>query len=378
MRTEEPATGTKRLEAGGAENHSPPDVAGDLRTRKREGGMVSYSANSSLQKVGLAGRSDDWESSPIEAFPGPTTRSLAELIASGSVNQFDSSIVGIFDRDSHWSLAKEGKNEGLNRRRVPNHILHEYTANIRPSSLYAYQPNPLGQMLDFLQANRVFVAENEAQILELEAQITALQRSIVQLRGAQRAAKQRLSSYKYPVLTLPNEILGEIFIHFLPPYPDPPPLVGNLSPICLDLLVWVETVTNQIRAQLEEHEAIARLELMNDGLDPEGDEVPECRVILSIDVQIANHHLLDHIEWGLLSPLTPEDFAKTLCCDLGLAGEAVPVIAHAVHEELMKHKKDAVEWGIVDGGGMRDKTGLGLASVARGRGPKPLESVWRD
>ncbi|KAK7048709.1 SNF5-domain-containing protein [Favolaschia claudopus] len=150
---------------------------------------------------------------------------------------------------------------------------------------------------------------------------------------------------------------------------------------CTDLdlpSVWVETVTNQIRAQLEEHEAIARLELMNDGLDPQGDEVPECRVILSIDVQIANHHLLDHIEWDLLSPLTPEDFAKTLCCDLGLAGEAVPLIAHAVHEELMKHKKDAVEWGIVDGGGMRDKTGLGLASVARGRGPKPLESVWRD
>ncbi|KAF7364830.1 SNF5-domain-containing protein [Mycena venus] len=151
---------------------------------------------------------------------------------------------------------------------------------------------------------------------------------------------------------------------------------------CTDLdlpaVPWVETVTNQIRAQLEEHEAIARLELTNDGFDDEGEEVPECRVILSIDVQIANHHLLDHIEWDLLSPLTPEDFAKTLCCELGLTGEAVPLIAHAIHEELMKHKKDAVEWGVVDGGGMRDKTGLGLGSVARGRGPKPLESVWRD
>ncbi|KAJ6508308.1 SNF5-domain-containing protein [Mycena sanguinolenta] len=151
---------------------------------------------------------------------------------------------------------------------------------------------------------------------------------------------------------------------------------------CTDLdlpaVPWAETVANQIRAQLEEHEAIARLELINDGFADEGEEVPECRVILSIDVQIANHHLLDHIEWDLLSPLTPEDFAKTLCCELGLTGEAVPLVAHAVHEELMKHKKDAVEWGVVDGGGMRDKTGLGLGSVARGRGPKPLESVWRD
>ncbi|KAJ7728845.1 hypothetical protein DFH07DRAFT_220851 [Mycena maculata] len=152
---------------------------------------------------------------------------------------------------------------------------------------------------------------------------------------------------------------------------------------CLDLdlpeVPWAETVTNQIRAQLEEHEAIARLELNNDGFDEEGEEpVPECRVILSIDVQIANHHLLDHIEWDLLSDLTPEAFAKTLCGDLGLTGEAVPLIAHAIHEELMKHKKDAVEWGVVDGGGMRDKTGLGLGSVARGRGPKALESIWRD
>ncbi|KAJ7274129.1 hypothetical protein C8J57DRAFT_1314732 [Mycena rebaudengoi] len=142
---------------------------------------------------------------------------------------------------------------------------------------------------------------------------------------------------------------------------------------CADLdlpLSWVETVTNQIRAQLEEHETIARLELTQEDYATEGEELPECRVILSIDVQIANHHLLDHIEWDLLSPLTPEA--------LGLTGEAVPLIAHAIHEELMKHKKDAVEWGVVDGGGMRDKTGLGLGSVARGRGPKALESVWRD
>ncbi|THV03857.1 hypothetical protein K435DRAFT_835648, partial [Dendrothele bispora CBS 962.96] len=77
------------------------------------------------------------------------------------------------------------------------------------------------------------------------------------------------------------------------------------------------------------------------------DEVPECRVILSIDVQIATHHLLDHIEWDLFSPLTPEEFAKTLCTDLGLGGEAIPLVAHAVHEELMKHKRDVVEWGVV-------------------------------
>ncbi|KAJ8080208.1 Chromatin structure remodeling complex protein sfh1 [Marasmius tenuissimus] len=188
---------------------------------------------------------------------------------------------------------------------------------------------------------------------------------------------------------------------------------------------WVETVSNQIKAQLEDCEGVATMELGMDGavdLDAQAeglsvlddntmqvDEndanvIPECRVILSIDVQIANYHLLDHIEWDLLSPLTPEAFATTLCKELGLSGEAIPLVAHAVHEELIKHKKDAVEWGVIGGpterelrntpantenvkrdksgaGLMKDKTGLGLAwgrAPKDGRGPKPLRSVWRD
>lgn len=167
---------------------------------------------------------------------------------------------------------------------------------------------------------------------------------------------------------------------------------------------WADTVANQIRAQLEEHEGVASMELGLDGAvdidapPTHGEEIAECRVILSIDVQIANHHLMDHIEWDLLSPLTPEAFSQKLCTELGLSGEAVPLIAHAVHEELIKHKKDAIEWGVIggdrepadDGSGVRDrsgagmlkdKTGLGLGwgrAPRDGRGPKTLKSVWRD
>ncbi len=130
---------------------------------------------------------------------------------------------------------------------------------------------------------------------------------------------------------------------------------------------------------------------------------PPILIPVQVDVQIANRHLLDHIEWDLLSPLTPEEFSKTLCAELGLAGEAVPLVAHAVHEELMKHKKDAIEWGVIGGdrtdgtddhnaggeksrdrsgyGLVKDKTGLGLGlgrAPRDGRGPKTLRSVWRD
>ncbi|KAF8195600.1 hypothetical protein BJ912DRAFT_1056814 [Pholiota molesta] len=179
---------------------------------------------------------------------------------------------------------------------------------------------------------------------------------------------------------------------------------------CNDLDIpetWAETIAAQIRAQLEDHEGVASMELGQDGAlavdeaPPNGEELPECRVILSIDVQIGNHHLVDHIEWDLLSPLTPEDFAIKLATELGLTGEAVPLIAHAVHEEILKHKKDAIEWGVIGGdrdageetaatgekrdrsgfGLVKDKTGLGLGwgrAPRDGRGPKTLRSVWRD
>ena len=126
-------------------------------------------------------------------------------------------------------------------------------------------------------------------------------------------------------------------------------------------------------------------------------------LLYQIDVQVATYHLVDHIEWDLFSPLTPETFAITLCADLGLAGEAVPLIAHAIHEELIKHKRDAIEWGVIgsstdaveytnpadkekmrDKSGLsllKDKTGLGLGlgrTPKEGRGPRTLKSVWKD
>lgn len=174
----------------------------------------------------------------------------------------------------------------------------------------------------------------------------------------------------------------------------------------LPLHPWADTVANQIRAQLEEHEGVASMEMGLDGaadldtVPPNGEDMHECRVILSIDVQIANYHLMDHIEWDLLSPLTPEAFAQRLCLEAGLSGEAIPLVAHAIHEELMKHKKDAIEWGVIGGdlgvgdetntagekakggwGVVKDKTGLGLnwgRAPKDGRGPKTLKSVWRD
>ncbi|KAK6978027.1 F-box domain-containing protein [Favolaschia claudopus] len=88
-------------------------------------------------------------------------------------------------------------------------------------------------MLDFMQEDRTFLAETYAQIQAFTAQISELEDAIARLREAQQLALDRLNSYKYPVLSLPDEMVCEIFVRFLPPYPDPSPLVGLLSPTTL-------------------------------------------------------------------------------------------------------------------------------------------------
>ncbi|KAJ7248831.1 hypothetical protein B0H12DRAFT_711184 [Mycena haematopus] len=81
-------------------------------------------------------------------------------------------------------------------------------------------------MLSFMEADRTRLAQVEAQILDLE-------RSLEALRVEKKVVQERLHSYKYPVFTLPNEILSEILVQVLPPYPICPAPFGILSPISL-------------------------------------------------------------------------------------------------------------------------------------------------
>ncbi|KAJ6468687.1 hypothetical protein C8R47DRAFT_804275 [Mycena vitilis] len=84
-------------------------------------------------------------------------------------------------------------------------------------------------MLASLEADRARVAELQARILHLE-------RSLSELRIEQSRAQERIDSYRYPVLTLPTEIISEIFIRSLPSAPDFPVLFGGSSPA---LLIWI-------------------------------------------------------------------------------------------------------------------------------------------
>ncbi|KAF8213852.1 hypothetical protein K438DRAFT_1802378 [Mycena galopus ATCC 62051] len=50
---------------------------------------------------------------------------------------------------------------------------------------------------------------------------------------AGNSSADKLGIYPCPALTLPNELVAEIFLHFLPVYPKRPPPIGPLSPYLL-------------------------------------------------------------------------------------------------------------------------------------------------
>ncbi|KAJ6470252.1 hypothetical protein C8R47DRAFT_1325308 [Mycena vitilis] len=78
-------------------------------------------------------------------------------------------------------------------------------------------------MLASLESDRARIKTLDAQISDLTRFLSAAQAERAVLRG-------RLNSYRYPVFTLPNELVSEIFVHFLPAYPLCPPLTGTRSP----------------------------------------------------------------------------------------------------------------------------------------------------
>ncbi|KAJ6532686.1 hypothetical protein DFH09DRAFT_1370184 [Mycena vulgaris] len=80
---------------------------------------------------------------------------------------------------------------------------------------------------------RAALATCRARITEIQSKMLELERSLRSLQQEKELVQGQLDGYIYPVLTLPNEIVSEIFIHFLPVYPERPPLIGPGSPTLL-------------------------------------------------------------------------------------------------------------------------------------------------
>ncbi|KAJ7459246.1 hypothetical protein FB451DRAFT_1563663 [Mycena latifolia] len=69
-----------------------------------------------------------------------------------------------------------------------------------------------------------------ARKVDLDATISEIRATLQPLLDEQDILDRQLA---YPVDTLPNEIISEIFLSFIPPYPEAPPFEGPLSPVAL-------------------------------------------------------------------------------------------------------------------------------------------------
>ncbi|AEO55552.1 hypothetical protein MYCTH_59388 [Thermothelomyces thermophilus ATCC 42464] len=78
--------------------------------------------------------------------------------------------------------------------------------------------------------------------------------------------------------------------------------------------------------------------------DPSPDDTYRC--IINLNINLSSQVYTDKFEWSLLHPPgTAEIFAKQTCADLGLHGEWVPAMTHAIYEAVLKLKKEACEAG---------------------------------
>lgn len=70
------------------------------------------------------------------------------------------------------------------------------------------------------------------------------------------------------------------------------------------------------------------------------------RCVISLSINLMNRLYTDKFEWSLMHPPGfPEIFAKQTCADMGLSGEWVPALAHAIYDAVLKLKKDVCENG---------------------------------
>lgn len=96
--------------------------------------------------------------------------------------------------------------------------------------------------------------------------------------------------------------------------------------------------------------------ILPDSEDYNPDDTYRC--IVNLNLNMSSMLYTDKFEWSLLHPPgTAEAFARTTCADLGLAGEWVPAMTHAIYEAVLRLKKEACEaGGLVAGwGGMQQE-----------------------
>nr|XP_002153941.2 unnamed protein product [Hydra vulgaris] len=104
--------------------------------------------------------------------------------------------------------------------------------------------------------------------------------------------------------------------------------------LCDDLdlptLVFVPAIVQAMHTQIRQYNA--QPEILSEMLDQ--------RVIIKLNLHVGNVSLQDQFEWDISEKLNnPEQFALSLCTELGLGGEFVTAIAYSIRGQLNWNRK---------------------------------------
>ncbi|CAI4230321.1 unnamed protein product [Auanema sp. JU1783] len=73
---------------------------------------------------------------------------------------------------------------------------------------------------------------------------------------------------------------------------------------------------------------------------PLDNNVSDQRAILKLNINVGNQSLVDQFEWDMSDPNNnPEDFARSLCSELGLGGEFASAIAYSIRGQLQWNQR---------------------------------------
>ncbi|KAF9343255.1 SWI/SNF chromatin-remodeling complex subunit, partial [Mortierella sp. AD094] len=120
--------------------------------------------------------------------------------------------------------------------------------------------------------------------------------------------------------------------------------------LCEDLQFPVQQFAPQVSRSIREQIQDYHLPALSVSATPPGDNVQaaqddsrssqELRILIKIDITVANTSLVDQFEWDISCPNNdPEQFAEILASELGLGGEFRTAIAHSIREQVQTHTK---------------------------------------
>ncbi|CAO3563005.1 unnamed protein product [Mortierella alpina] len=105
-------------------------------------------------------------------------------------------------------------------------------------------------------------------------------------------------------------------------------------------------IAKHIREQIQDYHlpvlstTVPPLEDQDPVVQDEGRPSQELRILIKIDITVANTSLVDQFEWDIsCSNNDPEHFAEVLAAELGLGGEFRTAIAHSIREQVQTHTK---------------------------------------